>query len=393
MNLTDYVTITKNNTDRDPQEIVSIVKRYNNPKRDFLFINKYLGKHYPVRGNDAFDHFQQLYRQLVLDFSQFNRVMIISFAETATALGEYIAQEISTNNSLNLSYYIQTTREITDKDIRYIDFSEEHSHATGQRLYLDTRKIKADDFDSIIFVEDEITTGKTILNAIARIREIYPEKNINYGVASILNWQNKQNSDNFSRQNIKTSALLYGELKDDAPVLTVETQEIEVLAAIENTYRANMTPCYNPRFGLFAHELQEHNSNLYKYLSNIQLLLEKDPINLESCLVLGTEEAMFSAILLASKLGCKTQSTTRSPIAPSLETTIIDGIQFPSAYETSRKTYLYNLGGTVYDKIIILLEDPYSNKYFEDALYKRLKQHSATEILFSNYKKLERYFA
>jgi len=94
-------------------------------------------------------------------------VLVIGFAETATAIGAAVAVDMNTN-------YIQTTREIID-GVDYLFFSEEHSHATEQKLVKNDIESIIYDIDRIIFVEDEVTTGNTILNIIMILEKLYPD--------------------------------------------------------------------------------------------------------------------------------------------------------------------------------------------------------------------------
>ena len=55
------------------------------------------------------------------------RLLIIGFAETATAIGAAVAVELG-------QYYIQTTRENVEGVDDYVYFTEAHSHATEQKV-------------------------------------------------------------------------------------------------------------------------------------------------------------------------------------------------------------------------------------------------------------------
>ena len=76
----------------------------------------------------------------------------MGFAETATAIGAQAAITVGAD-------YIQTTREVIP-GVNYLFFSEEHSHATEQKLVKDDIDRAAAETDRIIFIEDEVTTGK-----------------------------------------------------------------------------------------------------------------------------------------------------------------------------------------------------------------------------------------
>ena len=84
-------------------EIASLAKRENNTKRNYLVINKYQGKHIPVSPGKALDMFSAL-AELVRRRYPNERLLVVGFAETATAIGETLAAELDT-------YGIHTTRE------------------------------------------------------------------------------------------------------------------------------------------------------------------------------------------------------------------------------------------------------------------------------------------
>ena len=138
-------------------DLVRIAKRENNPKRGYLVVNPLQGKHIPVSPSRALELFSALADTFTYDYRD-ERLLLVGFAETATAIGAQAA--ICAN-----AKYIQTTRE-TIPDVEYLFFSEEHSHATEQKLVKDDIDAAADKIDRIIFIEDEVTTGKTILNII-----------------------------------------------------------------------------------------------------------------------------------------------------------------------------------------------------------------------------------
>ena len=136
------------------EKMIAIAKRENNPKRDFLIVNKFQGKHIPVSPTKAIDLFSKLAEKIKTSKNS----LVIGFCETATAIGFQIAKELKLP-------YIHTTREnYADSDAMF--FSEEHSHATEQKLLKDGFDEIIDKLEEIIFVEDEITTGKTVLNII-----------------------------------------------------------------------------------------------------------------------------------------------------------------------------------------------------------------------------------
>ncbi len=190
--------------------MVLVAKRENNTKRNYLVVNKYQGKHIPVNPVKALEMFSAL-AGLVKQRYQGERLLLVGFAETATAIGEALAVQLGTD-------YMQTTREQIE-GVEYLYFSESHSHATEQKVVkndLDAVILGARDDNlplapagcpgalpsaameagpdakprfkarRIVFVEDEVTTGNTIWKIIQLIRQEYGE-GLNFSVASLLN--------------------------------------------------------------------------------------------------------------------------------------------------------------------------------------------------------------
>ena len=90
---------------------------------------------------------------------------------------------------------------------------------------------------------------------------------------------------------------------------------------------------------------------------------------------------MWLPILLAQHIGAKVRSTTRSPIATSPEDNYLikNTIHLPSAYNSQRSTYLYNITEKV-DRYIIVYEE--MTKAFEDSIREQLQPYSRQEIIF-----------
>ena len=159
------------------KDLVRIAKRENNTKRSYLVVDPLQGKHVPVEPSKALNLFKSLAEKLQGKYEG-ERLLLIGFAETATAIGAQAAITLETK-------YIQTTREVIP-DARYLFFSEAHSHATEQKLVKDDIDRVINDIDRIVFIEDEVTTGNTIMNIIKIITKEY-QKKTKFAVASLLN--------------------------------------------------------------------------------------------------------------------------------------------------------------------------------------------------------------
>ena len=158
-------------------DLVRIAKRENNSKRSYVVVNRLQGKHIPVKPGQALSMFWAL-AEILKNTYRNEKLLLIGFAETATAIGAAVAVAVD-------AYYLQTTRENLE-GVNYLYFCEEHSHATEQKLVKDDLDRIVPQIDRIVFVEDEVTTGKTILNIVAILEKEYPGQ-ASYAAASILN--------------------------------------------------------------------------------------------------------------------------------------------------------------------------------------------------------------
>ena len=181
------------------EQIVRIAKRENNNKRKYLVVNALQGKHIPVSGKHSLEMFNTLAKKIREAYSEDEKLLLIGFCETATAIGCALAIYLR-------SYYMQTTRETMD-NVEYLYFSEEHSHATEQKLAEEDIRGFIGYADRIIFVEDEVTTGNTILNIVNLLTQKYHTK-IKFSVASILNGMDKKSLEIYAQRNIALHYLI-----------------------------------------------------------------------------------------------------------------------------------------------------------------------------------------
>lgn len=340
----------------DGTDMLHICKRLNNSKRDYLFVNKYQGKHVPVSPLDVFERVKELYDKSYIYLCDKKKILVIGFAETATAIGEiFYGYCLNDEKSVDAIEYVHTTREKSNCK-KLIEFQEEHSHATEQNLYTDKESL---DFDTIVFVEDEITTGNTILNFINEFNKI--KKVDSYFVVSFANWQTEEWKNKFKENNVKAISLVSGTLKKDLAPLNMEPKNALNISSDLCNVTFNIhewsIPVDKANVGISR---EEYNSLLDYGFKNYQSLLtylDKD----DTIEVVGTEEYMFFPLYIASslkELGYDTyyHATTRSPIMISENCIIKDGVQIPSAYDEKRINYLYNLDRG-YNKVFIFCKD------------------------------------
>lgn len=249
-------------------------------------------------------------------------VCVVGFAETATAIGAYIADNLPNTNV----YYIHTTREESNEPT-IIEFKEEHSHATEQKLCGNLQEIKK--CDRILFIDDEISTGRTIMNAIEQLESLYPNHWL-YSVASFLNLQDEENRGKFDLYGIETFALIRGTIKNINKKLEIK-----------------------PRVDIDLEHIQSGEIIKFIAMNTFGYTSFTDKI-----LFLGIEEDMYTGLIAAYELekqgyNVYFQAITRSPILPSGDTNYVlqNRIQFPCFRDKDRKTYMYNLD--MYKQIIV----------------------------------------
>lgn len=339
-------------------DLLQIAKRENNNKRNYLVINKLQGKHIPVEPSQALGMFKELAMLLKKAYTN-EKILFIGFAETATAIGAAVSSYFD-------AFYIQTTREdIPGAD--YLFFSEEHSHATEQRLVKNGLDRIIPGINHIIFIEDEVTTGNTILNIIKILKTEYPYIN-KYSVASLVNGMSEEHLQVYKNKGIE----LYYLLKTDNSKYTGIAARFAgngeyILPDVSGNTTANVT-YYNANNYIDARIVvnttvyNRHINKLCQYVIGKNLWSGKKNI-----LVAGTEEFMYPALCIGQLFeqkgkNVKSHSTTRSPVVVSSEKEYPLHVRYElkSLYNDERTTFLYDIGK--YDCVIIVTDAMYTGK-------------------------------
>lgn len=361
------------------QDLVKIAKRENNNKRKYLVVNKLQGKHIPVKPHDALAMFRALAQTLKGKYEK-ETLLVIGFAETATAIGAAVAAELGAD-------YMQTTREVVP-DAEYLFFSEEHSHATEQKLVKDDIDRVIDTIDRVVFVEDEVTTGKTILNIINILMQQYSER-IKFSVASVLNGMDGTALETYQKRGIelfwlvKTNHAAYTEIaesyKGDGSYIMCKNDsapesDICVIEQLENKIREkdvldkkvvkSLDGMLFIKTNRYMDTRRMTNSEEYaKYCEWLyqEIIRQIDLDSVQNLLVLGTEEFMYPALCVADRLetqgkAVRFHATTRSPIAVSTEEDypLHTRYELKSLYDCKRTTYVYDL--QKYDTVVIITD-------------------------------------
>lgn len=330
-------------------DLVRIAKRENNAKRLYLVVNPLQGKHVPVSPTKALLLFESL-AEVVKDKYKKEKLLLVGFAETATAIGAQVAISLETK-------YIQTTREIIP-GVQYMFFSEEHSHATEQKLVKDDIDNVMNDIDRIIFIEDELTTGNTILNIIKILRKEYT-KEIRFAVASLLNGMSSEYREVYEREKINIHYLVktdHSAYSDVAEEIIGDGRYFDTNTSTSKIDIINIDGRINARRIIDSAMYLEACKKLSdRIIERIDLSENK------KVLVLGTEECMYPAIYVGSQIEAhgyevKTHSTTRSPIVVSNEKNypLHQRFALQSVYDSQRRTFIYDIDE--YDQVIVVTD-------------------------------------
>ncbi|MER6612285.1 phosphoribosyltransferase [Streptomyces xantholiticus] len=156
--------------DEGLRELLGLALR-RNPKRAHLLVSNVLGKHVPQRpavvwraGYDLGSRVRDL-----LGADECRRAVVVGYAETATGLGHSVA------DGIGLAPYLHSTRRPVDGVAPAGGFEESHSHATSHLLLPQDPELLAGT-GPLVLVDDEFSTGNTVLNTIRDLHERYPRE-------------------------------------------------------------------------------------------------------------------------------------------------------------------------------------------------------------------------
>ncbi|MBD8522896.1 phosphoribosyltransferase family protein [Lysinibacillus fusiformis] len=385
-----------------------------NKKRQFLFVSTVLGKHLAVRPQIPlltgallammYDkqgssqkvntissvvqalkegiNIEELQNSVKGSIELAQETLFIGFAETATALGHAVFNAFQSN-----AMYIHTTREVIPYIEPFVTFEEEHSHATSHRIYTEEPDV-LQQAKRIVLIDDEITTGNTVINIIETLKKKFPDVK-QYVVLSILDWRSDQQRIVFQQLeeqwgiSIEFISIMCGSfnctgvpsLPSIQPnITTIAVSDINLLPnkgstdrlfyhSIAENGKMNSQPYLKAtgRFMLTSKQHFEQNHMLQAIAKQLKELRTDGP-----ALVIGTGEFMYVPMQIASYLGNDVyfQSTTRSPIycTDDLNYTITEKIVFESPENNGVENYLYNVQSQPYTELFLLVERIASNE-------------------------------
>jgi Phosphoribosyl transferase/TRSP domain C terminus to PRTase_2 len=333
---------------RDWSALLDLAVRQN-PKRGFLFVSKVLGKHIPVSPRIVRETHTALAVGLPNDLRK--NTLFIGLAETATALGQGVFEAYRELSSRDNLHFRHTTRYKIHGQTGDLIFQEPHSHATEHRLF-GIRNLEA--VRDVVLIDDEISTGTTLLNLSAALKSKLPslERVI---LVCLTDWSLGSNQDQsrFAELGLRVErvSLLRGAF-DFRSNLDWKVSSIpNVLPNPTNAGEAlPMRSARNGASGFDEKLLAEH---LNQYVSNLP--------EHARVLVLGMGEYQYApfkfAAMLEEKradLRVKFSATTRSPIEPGLA--ILHKLEFIDHCGDQIPNFVYNVDPKEFDTILVCFE-------------------------------------
>jgi hypothetical protein len=269
-------------------------------------------------------------------------------------------------------------------------FDEEHSHAVLHKLYpLD--KSKFENNYPVVLIDDEITTGKSCLNLIENIQNLYPRNQ--YTILTILDWRTQKHKELFKtyeklyKIKINVVSLLSGNItfnyKENKLKNTYVNQQIDSLEAndenklvitkiiINDFTTIKESSHYIPylshtgRFGIDTDEFAKYEIAIAQCGNKLKQMRLSS-----KTLCLGTSEFIYLPMTLSSHMGTGIyyHSTTRSPIFSynkDPQYAIQNSYKYSDFYNENIIYYLYNIPVNEYEEVFIFFERDIMESQFE----------------------------
>lgn len=362
-----------------PDALFGLAARQN-PQRAFLFVSKVLGKHLPIPpgallaagkllalalagktdgeywasiiNGAAGPAFAELWAHLEASRTPLpaqERTLFIGFAETATGLGQAVADCFSGESA-----YISTTR-FEQTGGTPLTFDEAHSHARTHLLYLDPNDAFLRGCRRAVLIDDEFTTGNTAFRLVERLHAAY-------GIRRFVLLALLDNSSGEQRRAVEKRLGVEIEMISllKSRIVSLENGAPPAPALADLTGAAGSAPTLlDP--GIFLPGTgrrlmtQERLAALRRACRTAA-----DKIGAPDAprtLYLGSGELIYAPALIAGFCGGGAfHSTTQSPVFPLPGSAIVSGVRFDPADCYSAAGYLYNVPDGAYERAYLFAE-------------------------------------
>ncbi|MGQ4485634.1 phosphoribosyltransferase [Streptomyces sp. SAS_281] len=393
--------------DGELRELLGLALR-RNPKRAHLLVSNVLGKHVPQRPSVVYGAGVELGRRVraLLGEDGARRAVVLGYAETATGLGHSVA------DGLGHAPYLHSTRRPVPGVARAGGFEEAHSHATSHLLLPEDPALlaAAGPGSALVLVDDEFSTGNTVLNTIRALHERYPRDR--YVIVALVDMRSPADRGRLTEfaaeigarvdlvaRNTGTVTLPDGVLeKGQALVAEREADEeapqdgpphprphtrldLPWPAGVPDGGRHGFTDAHRALLEPALPALADH----------VARALGDGP---RRVLVLGFEELMYAPLRLATALEERTDAevrystTTRSPVLAvddpgyAIRTRLV----FPAHDDPADgpgERYAYNVAGAGFDAVVLVVDSAADTPalHAPGGLLDRLAPHTAQVLL------------
>ncbi|WTB91006.1 phosphoribosyltransferase [Streptomyces cellulosae] len=376
-----------------------------NPKRAHLLVSNVLGKHVPQAPSVVYGHGVGLGRRVreLLGDAEAARAVVLGYAETATGLGHSVA------DGLGAAPYLHSTRRPVAGVATAGGFEESHSHATSHLLLPEDPSLLAGD-GPLVLVDDEFSTGNTVLNTVRDLHARYPRER--YVVVALVDMRSAADAgrlEEFAREigaRIDLVTVASGTVRlpdgvlEKGQALVAEFEgatggEPAAAAPSDRITRVDLRwPADLPDGGRHgftpAHRTALENA-LPAMADRIATAL---PGTAHRVLVLGFEELMYTPLRLAAELERTTDAevrystTTRSPVLAvddpgyAIRTRLV----FPAHDDPADgpgERYAYNVAGAGFDAVVAVVDSVADTPalHAPDGLLARLAEHTPHVLL------------
>ncbi|MFD4790341.1 phosphoribosyltransferase [Streptomyces sp. NPDC058459] len=378
-----------------------------NPRRAHLLVSQVLGKHVPQSPAVVHGHGLRLGHRVraLLGDAEAARAVVLGYAETATGLGHSVA------DGLALAPYLHSTRRPVAGVTPAGGFEESHSHATSHLLLPEDPALLAGD-GPLVLVDDEFSTGNTVLNTIRELHARHPRRR--YVVVALVDMRSAGDAarlDRFAEEigaRVDLVAAASGTVRlpegvlekgqalvaeheradaahdsapDSVPGGEVSRVELGWPAGLPDGGRHGFTP--------------DHRARLEAALPGMAARIAGAlPAGSRRVLVLGFEELMYAPLRLAAELErtvpaeVRYSTTTRSPVLAVDDPgyAIRTRLAFPAHDDPADgpgERYAYNVAGAGFDTVVAVVDSAADTPalHAPDGLLARLAAHAPHLLL------------
>ncbi|MGY1670014.1 phosphoribosyltransferase domain-containing protein [Geodermatophilus sp. SYSU D00710] len=348
-----------------------------NPRRAHLVVSRVLGKHVPVAPADVLAAGHAVGDAVAAVLGGERPGLVVGYCETATGLGHAAAARLGATA-------LSTTRRVHPGVPVAAAFEEEHSHAVAHALQ-PAGPVTLAAPGPLVLVDDELTSGRTVLNTVAELHARWPRSR--FVIGTLLDARPPA-----ARAAFDERAAALGVRVDVAAVLTTAlTLPDDVLERAAAARAALPGPAPLPTGAPGAVRVHEGlwpagapttarhgltaagTTRLHAAAGTAAAALAPALAGSRGVLVLGTEELMYAPTVLATALDRRladvpvtTQSTTRSPVhaADDPGYALRRSLAFPAPDEPARTSRVHNLA----DPAAVPPADPWSDLRADDVV-------------------------